>query len=278
MNKSEIQFIFGNITPDQISAAYHTGMQSQSSTGLDMNTLITALVGLFGVIVGACISYYFSKRISDSSSKARFAIQRKNLIYSKIYKELVFIKQQINVLPPNMFYFEVKTNLHNSYVGGSGKYYIGDSRDYIAPDFYVWEEMKNDIRITQVNKEVSVKMDHLEKALIEYLNSVDKVAREVEDNRKEFSHNVMIDNTFFFSDPLDKDDLIKKLSKPWVSSKNAIHEASILKVVEATLEKPYVEDAKQNFFLLKKAVDDANQTLEKLIRDIVAKYEYGEEI
>jgi hypothetical protein len=251
--------------------------------GLDVNTIITVLAGLIGVIIGSYISYFFTKRMTNESSKARFAIQRKNLIYSKIYKELTYIREQVEQLPDNWFYFQVKTNLVDTKVNrhGSDTYWLGGKHDYIAPEFYVWKDIKSDIRITQVNNKVLNAMNALEKALINYFSSINQFEKELKTSQEYQQINLNLNAVLFFCNDFNKEKFIEEDIKrydgqttEWVSNRRE----QLLKVISPLLETPLLQESKENFLLLKKELDTAYSTLEKVIKDVVNKYEYGEKI
>lgn len=252
------------------------------SKGLDINTVITAIVGLLGVGIGSCISYQFSKKITNESSKARFAIQRKNLIYSKIYKELIYMREQIDLLPDKGFYFQLKTNLIdtkiNNYNIDYSKYWIAGKYDYIAPVFCVWKDIKSDVRITQVNHKVRVVMTNLENAVINYFNSLNEF--EIEFDKRNTDGNIN-SSLFFFIDS-GKESFIREYIQErwqgqtveWYSQK----EESFFKIINPLSKSPLLKNCSDEFFLLKEKLDEAYFVLEQLITEIVNKYEYGEEI
>lgn len=255
----------------------------KQSSGVDINTIITILAGLLGVVVGSLISYYFSKKITNESSKARFAIQRKNLIYSKIYKELIYMREQIELLPEKGFYFQMQTNLVDTDVNdwSGSNYWIVDNRDSIAPDFYVWKDIKSDIRITQVNNEVLGVMESLEKAILNYFNLIRKFREELNNNEKEQNVKFNLEITPFFFYDFNKEEYIEKDIKrysgqtiEWMNARREL----MLKVINPVMEKSFLQETKENFIILKDRVDGAYLTLEKIIKDIVNKYEYGEKI
>jgi hypothetical protein len=257
---------------------------AKHSQELDVNTLITALVGLFGVLVGSCISYYFSKKIANESSKARFAVQRKNLIYSKIYKELIYMREQIELLPKNWFYFQLKTNLVNTKINryGSSDYWVGGKNDYIAPVFKVWKDIRSDIRMTQINNEVLLAMDALEKAVINYFNSINQFEEELRKTQGAvgLTMNRLDDVQFFFSN-FNKEECIERDLKQfrgntpeWINTRREL----LSKVITPTLVSPFLKESEVSFNLLKEKTQKAYLTLEKLIKYTVNTYEYGENI
>lgn len=256
----------------------------KQTKGLDANTIITAVVGLLGVLVGAYISYYFSKKIADQSSKARFAVQRKNLIYSKIYKELIYMREQMNLLPQDWFYFQLKTNLVKTEINrySSSDYWIGGNHDYVAPEFNVWKDIKSDIRITQVNSEVLSVMEALEKEIINYFNCVNQFNEELQkvEQKMGLTMNKFRSEQFFFAH-FNKEKIIEQdlngysgQTPEWIKAREEL----LSKVIDSVLLSPFLKCSEENFNLLVKKVDEAYSTLEKLIKDIVNKYEYGEEI
>lgn len=276
----QLEILNKNVS-EMIGKSQELIMILKHTNGLDANTIVTALVGLFGVGIGAYISYHFSKKISNESSKARIAIQRKNLIYSKLYKELIDIKEQMSFLPKNGFYFQMITNgaqTNASRRWNDGRYFIKGKQDYTAPQFNTWRNIKSDVRITQVTSRVTVPMEELESAVINYFDSVNSFFAEF--NTRE-NKNYHIDPTIFYFDDFEPEEVIQasvryhtNQSPEWISNRK--HE--VQKLVDTVLKKPYLQASKTNFHIFKEKLDIAYTALETLIKEIVNKYEYGEEI
>lgn len=148
-----------------------------NSTHFDLNTAITAGAGLLGVVIGAFISYFFTKKISDSTQKIRIVIQRKNLIYSKLYKELKSFKDNLEKIPNNQFYIEIDSTCINDYPRYRDGFYIRGSM-YIKPVFDLWLEMKKDIRHIYVPSDIKNYLDALEKAILSYHENINKFKTE----------------------------------------------------------------------------------------------------
>ncbi len=249
--------------------------------GLDKDTIITGAIGIIGVVVGAFISYLFTKRITTESSKARFAIQRKNLIYSKIYKELVHMKEQMDLLPSGSFYFHIRTNLlgHEINEWYPSNYSIAGIRDYVTPDFFVWKEIKSDIRRTLINNQILSIMNALEEVVILYEQSREAFLKKLQDIEKRQGVSALsLDYTRFFFDNFDKSEFALESAKNFGGENSQDLMGRIGDFSDVITADKELKDISANFKKLKKALIEACMTLEELIKTIVKKYEYGEEI
>ena len=201
-----------------------------SSKGLDINTLITVIAGLGGVLVGAFISYYFNKKLAENTNRARIAIQRKNIIFSKLYKELLNIRRILLELPEESFYFEMYTEAVKTSLTHDGwDTFNLDGKTYDRPSFNVWLDIKNDIRKTQIPLILSNKFEDLQQKIKEYF--LNQQAFFEEGRKIEKANNIkmieiyqkpqlqynksvfQIDLYDFFKEPIKIDEIIEEYKK-----------------------------------------------------------------
>ena len=102
---------------------------------------MAAIFGLFGVLIGSFISFLFNKMINNNERMSIVAIQRKNLIYAPIYKELLQLK---NYIDNNRAYFIRIINSKEHSDWDEEYYYDGKRRQ--SGFFIEWNDMKTDIR------------------------------------------------------------------------------------------------------------------------------------
>jgi len=251
----------------------------------------SAYIGLLGVLVGAFISYCFNKKIYREEAQSRFSIQRKNLIFSKLYKELIIVKKSLESLPSDGFYFEINIEGH-----GTGyrddHFYIADE-SYSKVDFFLWHEMKNDIRKTQVPERIKLKLDAVENALYDYFDLLNEYKKQCEEkeaktNKKMieiYQKGIGNQNSKFclnYHKSYYKDFNIKHILednvKNFGSTENNELKDEIKTVLEAVIDTTLLKKIELQFELVKTSIDEAYTILDKTIQDIVNKYEYGNKI
>lgn len=91
---------------------------------------------LLGAVIGSISGYWFNQRLEKTRTNERYQIQRKNVIYSPIYKKLLAFEDYLTERESKGLLsidVEFKENKY-SYYGGS-KF-----------RFYIWDEINQDIR------------------------------------------------------------------------------------------------------------------------------------
>lgn len=282
---SELQTI--NSQLDKLHTAYKT-----ASGGIDINTLITALVGLLGVFVGAMISYYFTKRINEQASRSRIAIQRKNIIFSKLFKELLAFEQLIEQLPLGSKYVEVRTPVVSTDQTDSNDTFYLDDKSFTTPEYKVWSEMKNDIRRIQVPKKISSELDLLELNVIAYFRAVEAFldekkkyeqgnrAKMIEAFQKEPRHEnsvFYIDYSGIFKEYPDAEQMIDTNKKRYALS-NPIVLDEMRVIIQGVIEMDSRNEVVKCFNTMTSSLNKVVNLLDALIQDIVNKYEYGDSL
>jgi hypothetical protein len=129
-----------------------------------------AIIGLIGVTIGSLIAYVSNKKIQENEKKSRYIIQRKNLIYSPIYKELLSLSHFVE---SNSYYLEFLKN-EESY---SKEFYI-DGLSRRKGKFLLWDKIKNDIRRNYISKKKAELLDKTANNISLYEKERDKIAGE----------------------------------------------------------------------------------------------------
>lgn len=199
--------------------------------GLNDN-VISALVG---AVVGSLTGYIFNSSLEKKKSVGRYQVQRKNTIYSPIYKMLTSLLDF----------------LHAKSIGSGGNYnskvHITDSGEtdgYHSFSLETWTSMQKDIRYEYVPNSIKQNMTTLRNGVNELLAIQDRAFREYDE----------ISNTFF--DKLQKEysvsedirygDVATALIKKYLVVYPTINDAEI-----AQLLKTAVADEKKALLLVK---------------------------
>jgi hypothetical protein len=103
---------------------------------------------LLGAIVGSISGYVFNARLERQRSKERYWIQRKNTIYSPIYKTLLSLRDYLHqaATSPRPF---IRIELEHDY------------NIYNAFDFTLWQSIKRDVRYDYVPENLRLPLDEL---------------------------------------------------------------------------------------------------------------------
>lgn len=256
--------------------------------GIDVNAIITAATGLFGVFIGSIISYNFNKKLSNNALKARIIIGRKNLIFSKLYKELIKIKKSLDSLPKECFYFELNTNVVDTSITNikyrDGFYF---KREYYEKSsFIIWKEMMDDIRKTQIPKEVKEAMLKFEETIAAYFTSVENYGKNILTNTKEFKnilkekYNISscydLNGNSAFDETFTKENYIPEYFKDYKAEDNEALKLDVKNFIDKSFDQKMINDVKNNFYEIKVLLNNSLKVLDKLIQKIVDEYEYGE--
>lgn len=259
---------------------------------IDFNSVFPAIMGLVGVFIGSIISYYFNKKLSNSSRKAQIAIQRKNLIYSKLYKELINIKQSLGKLPKNCFYFELATNISDCNIAKHFyETFYFDGENYEKTQFVLWGEMKNDIRKNYISSEIMRSMENLEVKLDDYLKRLTEFEKKCEDEEKENNKKMIEvyqkkeryrDSIFslkfekVFYSPFSLEEVVNVNIKDYNFETDQEIIAEIRNVLKIVIDTVLLEELKNSFYEMERALNNAFNILNNKIQDIINNYEYGE--
>lgn len=256
--------------------------------GIDVNAIITAATGLFGVFIGSIISYNFNKKLSNNALKARIIIGRKNLIFSKLYKELIKIKKSLGSLPKECFYFELDTNVVDTSITNikfrDGFYF---KRNYYEKSsFIIWKEMMDDIRKTQIPKEVKEVMLKFEDTIVSYFLSIDAYEKNIKTNTNEFknilkekyniSSNYDLNGSVALDEAFSKENYIPEYFKDYKVEDNVALKLDLKNFIDKSFDQKMIGDIKNNFYEIKVSLNNSLKVLDKLIQKIVDEYEYGE--
>lgn len=261
-------------------------------SNVDINTLITVIVGLVGVLVGAFISYFFNKKINEENKKSRFAIQRKNLIFSKLYKELVAIKASLFSLPKDSFYFELSTNIVNTNETREhswGSFHF-KGENFPLAQYGLWNDMKKDMRHIQIPQTIKNEFEILDNLIVEYFTALknfnlesDKIEKEkgkkmieIHQNNSPSNKNSRFDislSGLYFKNARISDIIDETAKRHGLSE---VVKKEMYNVVEQIIKLGSLKETSIAFDKMIAQVEKIFDKLDKLIQDIVNKYEYGE--
>jgi hypothetical protein len=267
-------------------------MYKSASGAIDLNTLITALAGLIGVLIGALISYYFAKRISDYSNRSRIAIQRKNIIFSKLFKEHLALKEFFTQFPEGSKYVEIITPIVSTNQTINYNTFYLDNERYAKPEYRVWNEMKNDIRKNHVPKNLREHLDILEQSVRNYFVALEKFIDERRDFEKNNNQKMIeffqqdrqnqnsifnIDYSGIFNVTPDIKSMVENNKKRYaLKNESLLNEMQLIiqNVVNMNTRSTVIKYYDDMVASLKQVVE----LLDQLIQDIVDKYEYGDSL
>lgn len=116
----------------------------------------TSFVGVFsallGAFVGSVTGYYFNARLEKQRSKERYWIQRKNTIYSPIYKMLLALMEYLqSVASTTHPFIQIE--------------YERDYERYDIFNFSLWEAIKKDVRYDYIPENLKDTLADLHKKL-----------------------------------------------------------------------------------------------------------------
>lgn len=107
---------------------------------------------MFGAVIGSLTGYYFNRALEKSRTKERYLIQRKNTIYSPIYKQLLALVEYLE-------------NVRDGRTRGA-RYVIevefSDASTYGTRfNFDIWESIKKDIRKNYIDPSYREMLENL---------------------------------------------------------------------------------------------------------------------
>lgn len=112
--------------------------------------LSNVLSALLGAVFGSLSGYWFNRKLESSRTKERYLIQRKNTIYSPIYKQLLSLKQYLNGVNSsnNKSVDILLKEAQYSHSGSSFK-------------FLIWTDVNKDVRKSYITAEQRIAMERL---------------------------------------------------------------------------------------------------------------------
>ncbi len=246
----------------------------------------SAVIGFVGVLIGSVISYYFNQKLNIETTKATYAVQRKNLIFSKIYKELIEIRGSLHSLPDKCFYFQIYSkdikSQGNHHYKNDESFYFYQER-YPLASFNLWNEIKNDIRNTQIPNSLREHLDKLGDTLKDYFESMEHVKKDVElvveGRKKESGISFAQDTELFYFDLSYEDILNKNIAKHHsvgILRDEIKEEMEIVTRKISNLES--LNTMKLKFSDFNHCLDETFKYLDDLIKHIVDKYEFGQNL
>lgn len=253
------------------------------------NNYRDAVIGLIGVLVGAIIAYFFNERIRRFDAKARFAVQRKNLIYAPIYKEFLKLSEYLEN-NKNTYFLKI---IREEEIGGwgDGEYYFGDERRQCGK-FILWNDMRKDIRKNyfppKVRKLLNKVSENIDKYSSEKKNIENKFSKILEEELEPiYSANsaiarvgISLPENFFSKKSYVFDE--KKLTKDTNGVIDREDNKDIReKVVSIFSRLPKLIERKiffEEHDKLASSIEETGEEVNKLVQFVINQYEYGEEL
>jgi hypothetical protein len=250
----------------------------------------TAIFGLLGVLVGGLITYLINKKLNQEQRISQIKIQRKNLIYSPIYKELLSLKKYLN--DNNGIYYIKIINNTDYYEHDMDYYFDGERKD--AGMFISWNEMKNDIRNNYIPENIKKDLENINQALLRYngeIASIDEKFKKLWENINNLykkankkidpdhgDTNIGIEPYYcFYKSNYECSDKIEKIENSytrWKGVKEGEDFINALKELYLNLPQKINRDRLFEYYNeVKNAIIRADEDINILITDIIKKYE-----
>lgn len=252
------------------------------------------IMPLVGVILGALITYFFNKKMSKDEVVGRFAIQRKNLIYAPLYKELLQLNKYIE-LHKNTCYINI---IFKDYDRWDENYYYDEKR-HESGFFTIWNEMKNDIRKDYIPKAIQGSLEEINSKWKIYIKNRDKIDKDFKtvyqkykiddlhkeaDKKKNGGGEGSIINlatpAFLYKKNDDYLSTFDKVCKNYGLSNEVYNECK--NELEKLFKNLTTEVDRTNLFTshdeVIKSIIKADKEINKLIKFIISNYEFGDEL
>lgn len=127
---------------------------------------------LLGAIVGSLSGYLFNRQLEKQKAKERYWIQRKNTIYSPLYKELLALKAYLSTVL-NATERLIRIEFEN----------IERSDSFT---FSMWESIKRDIRYDYIPDDLKKMLDELTQSIQMQISLQDTLFQKFKDIAKSF--------------------------------------------------------------------------------------------
>lgn len=125
---------------------------------------------LFGAVIGSISGYWFNRRLEKNRTNERYQIQRKNVIYSPIYKKLLAFEKYLSEQQTNKVVL-IDVEFKEKEYGYGHKTFR----------FFIWDEINQDIRKNYLLDTQRVAMDELVMAVNEHKALVARVQKDIEE-------------------------------------------------------------------------------------------------
>ncbi len=247
-----------------------------------------ALIGIIGVLIGTFLAYLFNRRVKNNEMASKFMIQRKNLIYAPIYKELLELMMYIKENGDACYLCIAKNNyLDMDYI--DDEYYF-NGKTHLAGKFVIWNKIKNDIRKVYVPKNLRKKLEIVNINIDKYSNEKKKINTEFNNFGKSIIM-PMFNKRGVPSGLNEPPPCLFKKSKVFENDKILDHVDKILLKEEYTDIKDEIVRKYKDFVLKIEtdslfenydnmifSIEDADKEVNKLVKYIIIKYEYGKKM
>lgn len=129
---------------------------------------------LLGAIVGSVTGYAFNRQLEQKRTKERYLIQRKNTIYSPLYKQILALHEylhgttKLDSLNNRQQLFTISVSLSDEYSG------------YNDFNFSIWEDIKKDIRKNYIHTDQQAELENLTLKINTQLQLQNKVSNDID--------------------------------------------------------------------------------------------------
>jgi len=249
-----------------------------------------AIIGLAGVIIGSLISYLTNKSISQTERNSRLAIQRKNLIYAPIYKELLQLSNYVDNNKKTC-YLNIT---QESYLSDREEEYYYDGERRKSGLFIIWNDIKKDIRKNYIPHKVEKSLNDVNSKIDIYTINRDKIDKEFKelyvkykidesykkiDGMRDCSLNLETP-AFLFYKNTSSTDYIKEIYDRYGFSEPKYEELrqnieNLFKNLTKEIDR---KDLFESYDLLCESIVCARKEIDKLIYYITNRYELGREL
>lgn len=256
---------------------------SQAFSNQAFSSVFSALLG---ALIGSLSGYWFNRKLEKSRTNERYLIQRKNTIYSPVYKTLLALRRYLQ-------YIDGQENKSTNIKLKEDRY--PSRRSF---DFHIWKDINQDIRKVYISPRQRDVMDALIKQIHAYElleTRVDKKIVRIRDNFIEKNKSKFkTDNPrykpnasyaissslkwFIYPDNGSEESARTTLTKGLLDAYN-FDEPTAKKEANALIAKmkrsKTRDEINVSFAALLHATNEAINVFESTISDIVNKYEGG---
>jgi hypothetical protein len=272
-----------------ILSSIQEDLSKSSETLVQLQTYITtpeewylkfapALIGLGGVLLGAVISFGFNYYVYKRDQRAKFAVQRKNLIFGKLYKELLNANDIIKKLPKDSFYCRFMDINTQGEDWGYDEFHFATA-SFKKPQIRLYKEMTEDIRITQIPVRIRNALSTLNATMSDYQNTLVSINFSLSTIGKKHRVHLSTESIegAFYVNATHSDVVAKSLDHIASIKESDPERASrIQKEILDLLETNVFSEARSKFTTLNNYLSKSLSLLKEEIDTIVTRYEYGD--
>ncbi len=243
---------------------------------------------LFGAVIGSISGYWFNRRLEKNRTNERYQIQRKNVIYSPIYKKLLAFEKYLSELQNNKVVL-IDVEFKEKEYGYGRKTFR----------FFIWDEINQDIRKNYLLDTQRVAMDGLVVAVNEHKALVARVQKDIEEIVDNFTEKhkgalkqpaaqyqmFRVDvinqlsalagvDAYYRTSTSPREAIKQRITDEYSFSSQSIQQESNTIVRKLTSRQSF-RTLEKSFLNVQKLSEEATSVFEKKIRETINKYEGG---